>query len=314
MIIQTGMRTDIPAFYSTWFANRLQDGYVMVRNPYNPSAVTKYILDPSLVDMIGFCTKNPQPMFRYMDLLEPYGQYWFVTITPYGKDIEPNVPAAEEVCRVFRELSNMVGINSIGWRYDPIILNKEWTIDRHISCFRQMAAVLSGYTHAAVISFIDLYRKVERNYPSARSVPLSGQLVLTDAFVRIGKEYGITIKPCGESRELEKTGADCSGCMTIKTFETAIGQNLSVPPNPNNRKECACYLTGDIGTYNTCGHLCRYCYANANPETVRRNMHLHDPGSPLLVGNVQPGDMIHQAKQASWINHQMRIEQFLQME
>ena len=85
------MRTDIPAFYAEWFANRLKEGYVYVRNPFHPQSITKYILDEEVVDCIGFCTKNPSPMFRYMDLLKGYGQYWFVTITPYGKDIEPHV-------------------------------------------------------------------------------------------------------------------------------------------------------------------------------------------------------------------------------
>ena len=92
MIINTGQRTDIPAFYSEWFANRLKEGFVCVRNPYNPKQVSCYRLDPSVVDVIGFCTKNPAPMFQYMDLLKDYGQYWFVTITPYGRDIEPNMP------------------------------------------------------------------------------------------------------------------------------------------------------------------------------------------------------------------------------
>jgi hypothetical protein len=36
MIIQTGMRTDIPAFYPEWLINRIKEGYVLVRNPYNP--------------------------------------------------------------------------------------------------------------------------------------------------------------------------------------------------------------------------------------------------------------------------------------
>ena len=120
----------------------------------------------------------------------------------------------------------------------------------------------------------------------------------------------MTIKPCGENKSLEALGADCSGCMTVRTFETAIGQNLKVPPNPNNRKECACYLTGDIGAYNTCGHFCRYCYANADRDVVLRNIKSHDPGSPFLIGNAMPGDDIHQAKQVSWIDPQMRIEQF----
>ena len=92
MILQTGQRTDIPAFYSEWFVNRVKEGYVLVRNPYNPQSVTRYNINPEVVDLIAFCTKNPLPMLDKMDILNPYGQYWFVTITPYGRDIEPAVP------------------------------------------------------------------------------------------------------------------------------------------------------------------------------------------------------------------------------
>ena len=115
MIIQTGMRTDIPAFYSKWFLNRIKEEYVLVRNPYNPSQVTKYSLSPEVVDLIAFCTKNPEPMLSHMNVLKPYGQYWFVTITPYGKDIEPNVPDKETVMEDFKRLSDIVGIDSMGW-------------------------------------------------------------------------------------------------------------------------------------------------------------------------------------------------------
>ena len=97
MIINTGMRTDIPAFYTPWFLNRLREGFVLVRNPYRPEQVTRYRLSPEVVDLIGFCTKNPAPMLDYMESLEPYGQYWFVTITPYGRDVEPGVPPVDQV-------------------------------------------------------------------------------------------------------------------------------------------------------------------------------------------------------------------------
>ena len=146
MIIQTGMRTDIPAFYSEWLINRMKEGYVLVRNPYNQSQVTKYRLSPDFVDLIAFCTKNPAPMLQYMDELKPYGQYWFVTITPYGKEIEPNVPDKEKVMEDFKKLSNLVGVDSVGWRYDPILVDKEHTTDWHIEQFNTMAANLSGYT------------------------------------------------------------------------------------------------------------------------------------------------------------------------
>ena len=168
MILQTGFRTDIPAFYSEWFANRLRAGYVLVRNPYNPQAVTRYELNPDMVDLIGFCTKNPAPMLQKMDLLRSYGQYWFVTITPYGPEIEPHVPPKKTVLCDFVALSEIVGPDSIGWRYDPIFLSDTYTVERHIQEFTRMAAVLAGHTHTCVISFIDLYEKVRRNFPHVK--------------------------------------------------------------------------------------------------------------------------------------------------
>ena len=308
MIIQTGNRTDIPAFYSEWFANRLKEGYVLVRNPFSPQSVSRYTLDPAVVDLIVFCSKNPQPMLKYMDLLAAYHQYWFVTITPYGKDIEPNVPEKADVMKTFLQLSSTVGPDRMCWRYDPILVDESWTVDRHIKSFREMCSVLKGSTRTVIISFIDLYEKVKRNFPEARTVPFETQYTLTEAFVRIGKEYGMTIKPCGESPALRAAGADCSGCMTQSVFETAVGQNLSLPANPNNRRECVCYITCDIGAYNSCGHFCRYCYANADRMAVVNAMKRHDPKSPMLIGHVEPGDRISAPKQVSWIDPQLRLD------
>lgn len=309
MIIQTGMRTDIPAFYSEWLINRIKEGYVLVRNPYNINQVTRYSLSPDCVDLIAFCTKNPAPMLSRLDILKPYGQYWFVTITPYGRDIEPNVPQKEKVMEDFKRLSNIVGVDSVGWRYDPIIVDAKHTADWHISEFAKMAENLSGYTVTCVISFIDIYKKVERNMPEARAVSEKDRIKIGKAFIEIAKNYSMTIRPCAEGNELAAYGADCSGCMTVNTFETALHANLDVPKRKTNQRDnkCACLLGVDIGAYDTCGHLCRYCYANADTALVKENMRRHDPRSPFLLGGSLPGDVIHEAKQSSWIDGQLRL-------
>ncbi len=307
VIINTGQRTDIPAFYAEWFANRLKEGYVCVRNPFDHHQVSRYRLDPSVVDVIGFCTKNPSGMFPYMDLLKAYGQYWFVTITPYGKDIEPNVPDKHRLLEDFRKLSEIVGINSCGWRYDPILISDKYTYEYHLRAFEQIASALEGYTETAVISFIDLYPKVRRNFPEAKEVNHEMRIAIGKELIRIAGEHGMTVKPCAEGNELAAYGADCSGCMKVSDYEKAIGQKLKVPVKKNIREGCACYLSGDIGAYNTCGHLCRYCYANAEAETVRKQMRLHDPSSPFLIGNYEENDVIHDVPQKSWVERQIRL-------
>ena len=307
MIINTGQRTDIPAFYSKWFCNRLKEGIVCVRNPFNPVQVSRYRLNPDVVDVIGFCTKNPAPMLDHMDLLSDYGQYWFVTITPYGRDIEPNVPEWQKVVLDFQKLSRVVGIHSTGWRYDPIFLSDRYTHDYHIRFFSKIAEELEGYTETAVISFLDIYQKVTRNSPQGRQVPMSEKISLGAEMTEIARKHGMTLKPCAEGNFLAQYGADCSGCMTVETYEKAIGSRLQVSNKKPNRESCACYLACDIGAYDTCMHLCRYCYANSSPEQVRINIALHNPDSPFLIGNYRKEDMVHDVKQSSWIDNQLSL-------
>ena len=311
MILNTGQRTDIPAFYPKWLANRIKEGFVCVRNPYNPVQVSRYLINPEVVDVIGFCTKNPQPFFPYLDLVKDYGQYWYVTITPYGKDIEPKVPDKEQVIEAFKHLSERVGSHAIRWRYDPIFVSDKYTVEYHLAAFEKMASLLDGYTKVVVISFIDLYEKVKRNFPEVGTVSEKDRLFLGKEIIRIAGEHGMMVKPCGEGDFLEKYGADCRGCMTVADYERAIGKKLDAPKIKAPRSECSCYLTCDIGAYDTCGHLCRYCYANNDIRQVKINMEYHDDNSPFLVGNYRPDDIIHDVKQKSWMNGQMDIFDFL---
>jgi DNA repair photolyase len=306
MIINTGMRTDIPAFFSEWFYNRISEGYVLTRNPYYPEQVTRYRLTPDVVDCISFCTKNPKPMLDRMDEITQFRQFWFVTITPYGKEIEPNVPDKNEVMESFKLLSKKVGVNAVGWRYDPIFLTEKYDMDFHISSFEKMAENLSGYVDNCVISFIDLYAKTKRNFPLAKAVTNKEREIIGKEFVRIGKKYGITIRTCCEGKDLEKFGVDVKGCMNKDIMEKAMGVTISVPKKKKSpREDCNCLLGNDIGMYNTCAHGCVYCYANYNTETVKRNIQNHNPKSPFLIGNSMEGDKVKDARQETYINGQL---------
>lgn len=308
MIINTGNRTDIPAYFSQWFYNRIKEKYVLVRNPYYPEQILKYNLTPDIVDILCFCTKNPEPMLSRLDEISMFRQFWFVTITPYGKDIEPNVPNKDKVINSFKTLSNKVGINSIGWRYDPIFINEKYTIDFHIESFENMAKELGEYTNQCVISFIDLYEKTKRNFHGVREVTKNEQEHLVKEFVAIAKKYNFKIFTCLENSNLEKFGVDTSGCMTKSVLENAINASLDIPKSKKpSRDGCECVLGNDIGVYNTCGHSCLYCYANYDVKSVVDNMKLHDPNSPMLIGKPKESDIIKEAKHISYYNGQLRL-------
>lgn len=301
MIINTGQRTDIPAFYSKWFMNRIREGYVLVRNPYYPNLVTKFLLNPEVVDVIGFCTKNPRPMFQYLDELKHFGQFWYVSITGFEKDLEPNVPSIKEVIEDFKYLSNKVGKNAVGWRYTPIIINDKYKVERHIQTFRMIAEQLDGYTTLAVFGFVDLYDKLKRNHPELKDCSDEEKILIAKEFSIIAKEHHMELRLCSKEKWLKEYEIDVDGCMRIEDYERSIQSTLQIKQKMQARKGyCACYLSNDIGSYNTCMHLCTYCYANGNKETIIQNYKKHDVNSPFLIGNLSPNDKVKEANQESY--------------
>lgn len=306
MIINTGSRTDIPAFFSKWLLNRIHEGFVCTRNPYNDD-IYRYPLDSKIIDCLCFCTKNPKPLLNSIDELNDFNQFWFVTITPYGKDIEVNVPSFKSVMKSFKELSETLGADKVSWRYDPIFITEKYSLDFHIDRFEEMASELAAYTNDCTISFIDLYQKVLRNFPEAKEVTTEERLVIGENFSKIAENYGIQMKTCVEGTLLDQFGFDSSGCMTRQVIEKAIGKNLKIPKGKYTIRECDCIFGRDIGAYNTCMHGCRYCYANFSTKLVKRNYKLHNPDSPLLIGNVNDNEVVKEVSEPSYIDAQQKL-------
>jgi hypothetical protein len=306
MIINTGSRTDIPAFFHKWFLNRIDEGFVCSRNPYNDD-IYRYPLNPKIIDCLCFCTKNPKPLLKSIDSLDDYNQFWFVTITPYGRDIEINVPNYRQVMKSFKKLSDTLGINKVSWRYDPIFIDEKYDLDFHIDKFEEMSQKLSDYTNDCTISFIDLYQKVLRNFPQAKEVTTDVRLIIGENFSRTAKRYDIQMKTCVEGTLLDRFGFDSSGCMTQEVIENAIGHNLKIPKGKYQIRECDCIFGRDIGAYNTCMHGCRYCYANFSTKLVKKNFKLHNPDSPLLIGNVKADEVVKEINEPSYIDKQQKL-------
>lgn len=123
MIINASRRTDIPAFYSDWFLNRIKEKFVLVPNPFNPGMISRIDLNPALVDCIVFWTKNPTPMLSRLDELQDYKYYFQFTLNPYGKELENNLPDITGRIETFKRLADTIGREKVIWRYDPILTN-----------------------------------------------------------------------------------------------------------------------------------------------------------------------------------------------
>lgn len=310
MILFISGRTDIPAFYSDWFMNRLKAGFVDVRNPYYGEQVTRYSLDPKVVDALVFCTKNPRPMLEHIEEIKSRGFniYFFVTITPYSKDIEPSVPDKSRIINSFIELSRLIGKENISWRYDPVFINDIYSIEFHKEAFFNMAEKLSGHTNRCIISFIDLYKKTVKNFPYVREVKISEQEELACKFSESANKFGITIESCAEKYNLSEFGVKPGACVSRKIIENTCSFYLKEKLPPNNlRENCACLPMHDIGAYNSCPHLCRYCYANYDESLVRKNLSLHNPESSFLIGVPKDEDIVKKSRQESFKDEQGRL-------
>ena len=310
MIISASRRTDIPNYYSDWFYNRIKEGYVLVRNPMNIHQISKILITPDIVDCIVFWTKNPAPMIKRLNELCKYHYYFQFTLNSYGKDIEPSVPSKnDEVIETFKRLSEKIGAEKVIWRYDPVLLNNEYSIDYHITYFGKIAHKLNGYTEKCTISFIDLYRNTANNVKSLNLQVISNddKRKIAYEFSKIAGECNLHIDTCAEDIDLMDFNITHAKCIEDSLIERIIGCKLKIEKDKNQRLECGCMESIDIGMYNTCKNECKYCYANYNENTVKKNFGMHDPKSPLLYGVITDEDKITERFVKSFKDNQLNL-------
>ena len=290
MILNVSGRTDIVAFYSNWFMNRYNEGYVDVRNPFNQNLVSRiYFSD---VDLILFCTKNPIPILDKIKLIKK-PILFHVTITPYNKDIEPNVPNKTEIINAVKKLSDIIGKDNLSIRYDPIFLSDKYNIDYHIKAFERLCSLLNGYVNKIIVSFIDNYKNVRKNEKTLnfKEFTVEDYKLIGENFSLIASKYNMTVQTCFEDNNLCEYGFIKGECLSHELAYILTGKKYK---NWKARKEqkCNCVEMVDIGAYNSCKHFCKYCYANYDEKQVLNNFKEHDDNSSLLIGNLKESDII----------------------
>ena len=290
MILNVSGRTDIVAFYTKWFIKRYQEGYVDVRNPFYPKLVSRIFFKD--VDLIVFCTKNPKPIIPFLKYIkQPI--IFHVTITPYKKDIEPYVPIKKEVINSVKEISKIIPKEYLYIRYDPVFLSNKYNLDYHIKAFDRLCTLLDGYVSKIIISFLDNYKNVQNNlrYLQVKNFSDEDYKKLGLNFSRIAKEHHIIVQTCGEKKDLVEYGFIKDECLSRSLAYKLTGKNFPRWQARNN-KNCNCANMVDIGSYNSCLHLCKYCYANYDESSIKANVLQHDVNSSLLIGNLNNDDII----------------------
>lgn len=310
MILSVSRRTDIPNYYSDWFYNRIKEGFVYVRNPMNIHQVSRIDISPGVVDCIVFWTKNPEPMIERLDELSDYKYYFQFTLTGYGKDIERNVPHKKErMIPIFQKLSEKIGNNKVIWRYDPILFTKTYTPEYHLRAFEQIAGALRGYTNKCVISFVDVYAKNKKAMEAmgAYNIDESELMDFAKRISGIAKANEMTVGSCAEKMDLSKCGIEHNCCIDKQLIEDIVGCKIKVGKDKNQRPECGCIESVEIGTYNTCKNGCMYCYANESQERVRTECSKYDLNSSLLCGVLTEEDKVSERNVMSLREEQLSI-------
>lgn len=290
MIISASRRTDIPACYSDWFMNRIREGHVCVRNPFQTSQVTCVELDPQKVDCIVFWTKDPGPMMKYLPELSERGfQYCFqFTVTPYDDRLEPGVRPKAEIEETLIELSKKIGRERVLWRYDPIIFSDEMTVDWHKKQFLRLCEKFAPYVSRVTISFLDLYpRLLEKNL---RAATRDEMVRMADIIGRTAFYYGLEAVTCSEAMDFSKLGIGRGSCIDPKVISKIVGLPLKIPKDPSQRAHCQCYQSIDIGAYNTCQAECIYCYATSRVGRLEAMRQGHDVNGELLLGALKENE------------------------
>ena len=299
MIIHASRRTDIPAFFSDWFLNRLEEGYACVRNPFDPKQVSRVALDPQAVDGFVFWTKDPSPMIPHLDRLEPYPYYLNVTINPYGPSLEAAVPRrGTVVTESFLRIADLVGPDRLVWFYDPVFLTERHTVESHLDSFERIARKLEGATDCCSVGFLTFYKSVERAIAGSGIVGATQRQrdSLLRGFRDIANAYGMELRVCADGMEGVPPGTTMCACVDAPRLERISGMGLLPARTDRGCESCRCHQTMDIGAYGTCMHGCVYCYANARYPNLLRNYHAHDPASELLIGHVRDDDRVVDTK------------------
>lgn len=312
VIISASRATDIPAFHAGWFMERLEKGHVRWNNPFN--AQKPQYVSFAKTRAVVFWTKNPEPISRYLDRLADrrINFYFNYTLNDYeAEGLEANVPELQARIDTFIRLSDRIGKERVIWRFDPLILTESIHEEDLLRKIEMIGDRLYRHTEKLVISFADIdeYPKVRSNLQRAgiryRNFTEESLLAIAQGLQKLNERWNLSIATCGEKIELKKYGIEANRCIDDELLRRCFFEdeklmsflgwreidlftncewNKAALKDSRQRAACGCIVSKDIGQYDTCLHLCAYCYANCHPKTIRDNFkRLSKSGENILA-------------------------------
>ena len=290
-IISISRRGDIPAFHTPWLINRLGEGYCHFQTPYG-GKIREVSLKPEDCDGLVFWTRNPFPLFKYINELKDRGYcfYFHFTITGYPNPLESHTPPLLKSIERFINLSEKIGPEAVHWRYDPVILSSLTSEAFHIENFSFIADKLKRSTGICTISFIQFYEKSSGNFKKITeqhgvqfdNPSKEKKVKLAKTLRETAAKNGIKLRSCCDNSLLSAgiPKGSCIGPEYLSLLKTDSSDNWKKKPT---RKECACFESVDIGTYETCTFGCCYCYATRSRESALKHLNNYDKSDSILV-------------------------------
>jgi DNA repair photolyase len=291
IIISASRSTDIPAFYSDWFFHRLNKGYCAWKNPFNRKL--SYVSFEK-VRVIVFWSKNPAPLIKDLNILRDrrinfYIQY---TINDYKKeDLENNLLSLEKRIEIFKRMVDKAGFGKVVWRFDPLILGDFLSVEELLLKIKNIGDKLFGWTEKMVFSYIDIddYRRVKNNLAKEnikyRSFSKQDMLEFAKGLGQLNKGWNYKITSCCENISLKEFNIEHNKCIDDVLMKKYFSDDKELMQFLDNTKEklkdkgqrkfCGCIMSKDIGKYNSCPFLCKYCYANSSKEKTLKNFNNH---------------------------------------
>ena len=292
-IISASRRTDIPAFYSDWFVNRIRAGWCLVPNPVNARQVSRVSLQPEDVTAIVFWSKNPAPLLEHLTELDERGyRYYFqFTLMDNPPAFEPHLPSFAERLDTFLELNHRLGPARVIWRYDPIVISNRTPLSFHQERFGGILEKVGRSCERVMVSFIDYHRKTDRRLAQLeregfcfdRNVSTNPVAFNLLAFMSgLASSNGLKATTCAETNDYSRTGVEPGCCIDGALIERLWSIRVDKRKDPGQREACLCTLSRDIGVSDTCGHGCVYCYATRSHDYAYGRFAAHIPTGPAI--------------------------------